>query len=56
LTLRLGGPPHQVGTADCDGRTHVVTDTRSVASARPQTLLVRTGPTTAYSLALGVLD
>jgi DNA-directed RNA polymerase specialized sigma24 family protein len=56
LTLRLGGPPHQVGTADCDGRTHVVTDTRSVASARPQTLLVRTSPTTAYSLTLGVLD
>jgi hypothetical protein len=56
LTIRLGGPPHHVGTADCDGQTHVVTDTRSVASARPQTLLVRTGPTTAYSLTLGVLD
>lgn len=56
VTIRLGGPPHRVGKAACDGRTHVVTDARSVASARPQTLQVDTGPTTAYSLTLGVLD
>jgi hypothetical protein len=54
LSVSLGVFRHRVGTADCDGRTHVLVDVASVASAAPQALVVHTGTSTAYSLAVGI--
>jgi DNA-directed RNA polymerase specialized sigma24 family protein len=54
LTVSIGVVLHAIGTAVCDGRTHLLLDAKSVASAAPQSLVVNTGSLTSYQLAVGV--
>jgi hypothetical protein len=54
LSVSIGVTRHRVGTADCNGRTHLLTDVRSVTTAAPQELVVDTGSSTSYTLAFGI--
>jgi hypothetical protein len=54
VSVSIGVVRHQVGTAACDGRTHLLVDVPSVMTAAPQELVVDTASSTAYSLAFGI--
>jgi hypothetical protein len=54
VSVSIGVVRHRVGTADCNGRTHLLTDVRSVTTAAPQELVVETGSSTAYTIAFGI--
>jgi hypothetical protein len=54
VTVSIGVVRHRVGSAACNGRTHLLTDAPSVTTAAPQELVVDTGRTTAYTLAFGL--
>jgi hypothetical protein len=54
LSVSIGVVRHRVGTAVCDGRTHLLRDVRSVTTAAPQELVVDTGSSTSYSVAFGL--